>query len=148
MFIRNPGLQSLYSTLCQRKVGTLHVPSEDSTAAVRYQAIYTGELLPAFMVPGPTAAAVQQPVPAPSDALVPCLTDCGVDNNMYSRYWADWAFECHGWGAFCSKVSPNVNVIAAIQVCTCMLHPSIVRVSCSSAAWWLSTASVMVQQQQ
>jgi hypothetical protein len=43
--------------------------------------------------------------------------DAGIDNNMYSRYWADWAFECHGWGAFCSKVSPNVNVIAGIQVC-------------------------------
>ncbi len=35
---------------------------------------------------------------------------------MFKRYWADLAFECNLWGAYCSKVSPNVNVLGLLQV--------------------------------
>ena len=44
------------------------------------------------------------------------FADGGVDEDMFKQYWADLALECNHWGAFCSKVSPNVNVLALIQV--------------------------------
>ncbi|KAF5832175.1 hypothetical protein DUNSADRAFT_12014 [Dunaliella salina] len=42
-------------------------------------------------------------------------TDGGVDENLYQQYWCDLAFECNAWGAYCSKVSPNINVLSVIQ---------------------------------
>eukprot|EP00983_Pelagomonas_calceolata_P013576 434989-Pelagomonas_calceolata.AAC.4 len=44
------------------------------------------------------------------------VADGGVDENLYQQYWCDLAFECNAWGAYCSKVSPNVNVLGIIQV--------------------------------
>lgn len=49
-----------------------------------------------------------------STLLLP-FADGGIDADRPDIYWADMAFEANGWGAFCSKVSPNVNLLGVIK---------------------------------
>lgn len=73
------------------------------------------------------------------------IADGGVDENMYKTYWADLAFELNDWGAFCSKVSPNVNVLAVIQVRAGGSEPCALCLQCTTprqAARCLATSNV------
>lgn len=40
-----------------------------------------------------------------------------MDEDLFAQFWADKAFQTNGWGAFCSKVSPNVHVLGLLKVC-------------------------------
>ena len=49
------------------------------------------------------------------DTSSPQRADGGVDDDRYENYWADQMFECNNWGGYCSKVSPNINVLGLLK---------------------------------